>query len=745
MLKNSLRFVTTAILISVALSCSAAAQFRLENWRAYTSMRNVVAIDTGNDGKIWAATTGGVFSYDPASGEYEEFRNIDQLLSIDITSIAYNSARDEVYAGARNGIIDIIAGEGTIRHITDIRSSDFPRANVNKILFHDGLAIIAAGFGIAVFDPEEMIFTETILRLGDFPPNTEVNDIIISNGKIWAATEAGLASADLNSTLANPASWTVHTSPGKWYEPPVGGIIEFNGEIFGYTENTVFSVGPDSLMIVADPENPILGLSHDNLTPIFTDGINVMRPNGEIYFMLADGGINSLANTEESGLIALTENNGLRIINSLDSVYIYPESPGVNQFNDMAMDRDGNLWVATRSSGFMMFDGEKWTNFNVSTHPGIVTNGYRQVNVHSNGNILLSSWGGGMLVVSPNDTGYVFAHYDTLNSPFVDVNDGFVVVNNCAIDNSGTAWFANYGGQRSGPVLVSFDRNGNFHAYDNPLSPTGRYIWRVAVDQSGTKWMGCFDPYGLLYFNENNTPEDDTDDIYGLITTSSHPEMFENTHRVLEVDKLGMVWIGTDIGINVVFNPYAVMSRSRPIIRKLRIAEGQRINDIMVDALNNKWVATSSGVWPINPDGTETYTQSEISESNSPLPTSDVISLLNNPETGDIYFGTNQGLFVAQSLSLRPAKDYGISVYPQPFNPRRHEEVVIDGLASDSDLRITTINGELVRNIKTTSRKTVWDGRDESGNYVSSGVYLILAASATTDASAVAKIAVIEK
>jgi flagellar hook assembly protein FlgD len=63
----------------------------------------------------------------------------------------------------------------------------------------------------------------------------------------------------------------------------------------------------------------------------------------------------------------------------------------------------------------------------------------------------------------------------------------------------------------------------------------------------------------------------------------------------------------------------------------------------------------------------------------------------------------------------------------------------------DSEIKILTINGELVRTLNTQSKKTFWDGKDYTGKYVQSGIYLLVAKSLTTKESAVHKIAVINK
>jgi hypothetical protein len=167
------------------------------------------------------------------------------------------------------------------------------------------------------------------------------------------------------------------------------------------------------------------------------------------------------------------------------------------------------------------------------------------------------------------------------------------------------------------------------------------------------------------------------------------------------------------------------------------------IRQIMVDALDNKWIATPKGVYVLSPDGAEvitTYTQE-----NSPLPTNDVYSLATNVNTGEIYIGTTKGLFAATSLSIKPVDDYNLVCYPQPFKPAKDNLIVIDGLTENSDVKIITEGGEFVRSFQTIGRTVTWDGKNESGNPSPTGVYLVIATSKNTGSSAVTKVALIRE
>ena len=111
-------------------------QVRLDNWKTYSSMNTVRAATIDSSGHIWAATSGGVFRYDTTTKEIIEFRNIDALLSLDITAIAYNPANKSVYVGSFDGSIDIISENLTISHITDIRyQTTLTKRKINSFLF----------------------------------------------------------------------------------------------------------------------------------------------------------------------------------------------------------------------------------------------------------------------------------------------------------------------------------------------------------------------------------------------------------------------------------------------------------------------------------------------------------------------------------------------------------------------------------------------------------------------------------
>ena len=115
-----------------------------------------------------------------------------------------------------------------------------------------------------------------------------------------------------------------------------------------------------------------------------------------------------------------------------------------------------------------------------------------------------------------------------------------------------------------------------------------------------------------------------------------------------------------------------------------------------------------------------------------------------NQETGTLYLGTKTGLYTAQTSIIRPDNKYTLIAYPSPFNIEKHSFITIDGLVSESEIRILTTDGKRIKTLYTDSKRTLWDGKDENNNKVPPGVYIIISSSIVTNTSAACKIAIIE-
>jgi len=252
---------------------------------------------------------------------------------------------------------------------------------------------------------------------------------------------------------------------------------------------------------------------------------------------------------------------------------------------------------------------------------------------------------------------------------------------------------------------------------------------------------------GICYFNEQ-VPSSNS------IPAEALGQDMRTVNDII-VDKNGEVWVATDNGIAILSDPYVVISNPNannlPFV-KMRIIENgistpltENCLTIRADALNNKWVATFNGLLYLSPDGSTILAQYNIN--NSPLLENRVFSIAVNPGNGKVYFGTSKGLVSYTTLAVEPLADCDrIAAGPNPYLIPNEVKLRIDGFVEGSTVKILTISGTLVREFESPGgRVAEWDGRDENGNLVATGIYII--AGYNKDASKVCtgKVAVVRK
>ncbi|HCE98937.1 MAG TPA: hypothetical protein DER10_10635 [Elusimicrobia bacterium] len=92
--------------------------------------------------------------------------------------------------------------------------------------------------------------------------------------------------------------------------------------------------------------------------------------------------------------------------------------------------------------------------------------------------------------------------------------------------------------------------------------------------------------------------------------------------------------------------------------------------------------------------------------------------------------GTTDHFSVFSLIQLKAASNLSsIKVFPNPFNPNKHTQgLTIDNLTPEAEIRIFTVGGELVKKVEyaTRSGRAVWNGKNEAGRKVASGVYIAL-------------------
>ena len=172
---------------------------------------------------------------------------------------------------------------------------------------------------------------------------------------------------------------------------------------------------------------------------------------------------------------------------------------------------------------------------------------------------------------------------------------------------------------------------------------------------------------------------------------------------------------------------------------------GINISHVAIDGGNRKWISTTgTGVFLISADN---QTQiSNFTAENSKLLSNTIYSSAINHQTGIIYFLTDKGLCSYQSDATEPvevmSKD-NVYAYPNPVTPDYTGLITVVGLSYDADIKITSSNGALIAEGRSNGGTFTWDGKDQKGRRVASGIYMVITATNDGKKGTVCKIAVI--
>jgi hypothetical protein len=325
-----------------------------------------------------------------------------------------------------------------------------------------------------------------------------------------------------------------------------------------------------------------------------------------------------------------------------------------------------------------------------------------------------------------------------VNSPLAPVctNPNYVAVYGGCIDQQGNRWFANRDAC-DGTALVALQAGSDstFVSFKEGENLNGTQLRSNSMPfcfaQQSKVWVGYIDA-GLDALSYNFTLTNKADDLvlnfpasnfaFGLVAS-------------VAVDRTEKVWIGTSVG------PYRYDPATLQLVGfNLPAGFGPQVNSITVDSRDNKWLGTAKGVVVFDAGGNlkETY-----SVDNSPLADDFIYKVLYDPGKGEIWIGTGNGLSRLQLPLLQPASDLD-QIYPFP-NPYiidfGTEKVTFAKLPLQAELKIFTPSGELVRLLKSTDQ---WDGRNQEGRLVATGVYLF-SVSLPGGKSSVGKIALIRR
>jgi ligand-binding sensor domain-containing protein len=175
------------------------------------------------------------------------------------------------------------------------------------------------------------------------------------------------------------------------------------------------------------------------------------------------------------------------------------------------------------------------------------------------------------------------------------------------------------------------------------------------------------------------------------------------------------------------------------------LLEFETVTAIAVDGSNKKWFGTEkAGVFLMSDDG-----QKEIlhfTAENSPLFSNTITNIVIDGNTGEVYFGTANGIISYKSnATLGSEVISNVYAYPNPVREGYTGTIGIKGLVKDSDVKITDAAGHLVYETKSEGGQAIWNGKNFTGEKIKTGVYFVFCSSPDATDKLVTKIMVINE
>ena len=735
-------------ILSFQIFTQAYSQIPVGKWRSHLPFSSASKVAKA-ESKVYCATSGGLFYFNTDDNSVNKVSKEDGLSDSDITALGYSKESQTLIICYQSGNIDLILNN-TIFNIPDIKDKLFPgNKRINNIRINDGTAYLACGFGIIVLNIVRKEISETYY-FGAGGTQIKINEICFDSQNIYAATDRGIYfasrtspnlldfnswSKDITIPHSNEAFNTITTVAGRVFANFSSGIKE--GDIVYYREGGVWIKYPNfnndncqqlttwnnNIIILGYFHVDIYDLNGSNLKHIFfgQPQTATMDEDGILWVADAVGGL--IRNNDEYTLLKLSPNGPAQIFVSGiaikdNTLYAVPGGKDSGQ---------GNLY---RPSGVFAFKSNNWTNWNVESARDFYKIAIDPVNPE---HYFVASWGYGLFEFENGELKNKFKDNNSTLQTIIAGED-YYRLGGLTFDNSGNLWVTNSGVDK--PVSI-MKKNGEWISYSlNNI--VNSYLFDIVETSSGHKWINMASGRGLMVIDDNSTIDNPEDDLYKrLDVVDENNRLITNEIYSIAEDKEGYLWLGTNKGILVYYNPSKVFTSENFYAKPIIVPRNDGTNNgdlllgtesvtcIAVDGANRKWLGTkNAGVFLVSDDGIKQI--HNFNSENSPLLSNSISAIAINDKTGEVFFGTEKGIISYRSEATEPSDQFNdVYVYPNPVREDYSGDIVITGLVKDTHVKITDLTGNLVYETLAVGGQAVWNGKNYNDKRVSTGVYLV--------------------
>lgn len=456
-----------------------------------------------------------------------------------------------------------------------------------------------------------------------------------------------------------------------------------------------------------------------------------------------------------------------------------PAVLGVEEVLDLDFDAAGHLWAvgvaenSARNGLFRLEDDGGWT----AVRLGYDRFGEGPVCVHgdSERGVWAGTWGRGLLWLDldggPGDT-LRYANDDSLAPPGQhlrgfdtggDSNPSFVLVTDLVEDAEGNLWGVNHMADDDSSVFAlpaawRQDRSTPFQRvhYDRQGS-SALFPYKLLAADAGDLWIstggkdGGEDRKRLLHLMDRGRSLARLDEwLLREVELADGRFNFgveeSGVVSALALDADDQVWAATDAG--AYYGGFYASSEQFSRVQFISGLLSESNTALATDSRGRVWMGSSLGLNVFLPRELRFEEPQEVEAFNRlarKLGTLSVNRILLDEATGGIWVASNAGLFHCDS----GARSYGaapgttVRFHPNPFRPDADGTVRIaaESLANDAEAVVYDLDGRRLRRLALDEIERGWDGRDDAGRPLDSGVYLVLVTS--SGGSAAGKLAIL--
>ena len=760
------------------------------DWQLHLPTNHPLRLADAGD-RVYVATENAFYFLDKSLNTTQVLSRRDGLNDVAVVALAYDSVSRQTVLAYRNGNLDVLQPNGSVRNLNDIvRKSIQGAKEINQVSIGGGRAYVSTSFGLVVVDLTKLEISDTYSNIGPGGALVAVYDAVVANGALFAATSAGLLRAPLASNLLDYRSWTQYlpvplsTNPGQRVYPF---LATYAGQVYaavGGTGAAVFRFVPGSPGTWQAVPNTYSG-QFRNLRAVGS-GVLIADDNGGVRRLDRNGAVTTAvpatAGTFTQDAVRARDgsyyvaNFQLGLLRVQPGAGTAPERFVANgpesslAFGLLADARTNTVDVFTgayseryqpsgRQSGFYEYANGQWTNVTSTTFPNAAdfpnpTSPVRGTRT-PDGTLYVAHYGGGLLEWKGPGKFRLFGDGTLPANPLLTTFGvrNRVEITDVAADAAGSVWVVNRHLRASTSGLFILD----------PAASTWRTIpWvsglevleRIVLDDNGYAWVSVA---------RKTDPTGAAPGIFAIdpAATSPQPPRFFSTaqglpdNQIYELakDRRGSIWAATIKGVAVFNDPSgAFASDAKFVLPVVRRGEGkdfpalfsEAVRTLGVDGGDRKWFGTDHGLWLFSPDADEALLH--FTTQNSPLPSDRIVDVKVNDKTGEVWVATDAGVVTYRgAASITEGEVHCAAVFPNPVRPDFAGTVGITGLTNNAVVKITDVAGHLVYATKANGGTVTWNLTNADGQRVRSGLYLVLSSDADGKNGCVSKVAVLSK